>query len=284
METPAAAPLPALLLAAAAEGGPAGVFPPDAGARSAGVDELFWLATNLGAVAFAAVVAILVFAAVAWRARPGHRAAYATGEGSRARWATGIFALGVFVGFDVVLAVKDHRVWEAIYGDAARLEAEGALRVQVLARQFEWFFRYPGKDGVFGTADDLCTRTLVIPDDRPALLRLRSLDVIHSFFLPHWRTKQDAVPGMTTMLPVHPRRGGTGTFEIVCAELCGMGHYLMRGTMEVRDREGFEAWIREQEKEVAVYGPADGEFWGRYLEKGGAAPAAAPARTPEDPR
>jgi cytochrome c oxidase subunit 2 len=248
-------------------------FPPEAGTRGRAVEDLFWLATILGAIAFAAVVAVLVWCVVAYRARPGRRAAYLPGDSRKARLATGIFAVAVFVGLDVVLAVRDDHAWETMYGDLAAMDASNAEEVQCLAKQFEWLFRYPGRDGRFGTGDDLYARTLVIPEDRPTVVRLRSIDVIHSFFLPHWRTKQDAVPGMTTSLAIHPKPGSAGEYEIACAELCGMGHYTMRGVVQVRARPAFDAWVAEREGEIAEYGtgatPDEAGFWAQYDARGG---------------
>lgn len=250
-------------------------FPPDASSNAKGVDELFWLATILGAIAFAAVIAILAWCVVAYRARPGRRAEYNHGESRKARVVTAVFAITVFVGLDVVLAIKDHGVYEEMYGDrpalAAAVSGGRALEVQCLAKQFEWLFRYPGRDGKFGTDDDLRSPILVVPDDRVTVIRLRSIDVIHSFFLPNWRTKQDAVPGMTTTTTIHPGAGARGEWDIACAELCGMGHYRMKGRLQVKSAAEFAAWTAAQEKDIAEYGASTDaeEFWSQYDKRGG---------------
>lgn len=252
-----------------------GAFPVDAASNAKGVDELFWLATILGAIAFAAVIAIIAWSVVAYRARPGHRAEYDHGESPRARIVTAVFAVCVFVGLDVVLAIKDHGVYEEMYGDRPALVAavaDGrALEVQCLAKQFEWLFRYPGKDGKFGTDDDLRSPVLVVPSDRVTVIRLRSIDVIHSFFIPNWRTKQDAVPGMTTTTTIHPGPAATGEWDIACAELCGMGHYKMQGRLQVKSPADFAAWTAAQEKEIEEYGASTEaeEFWAQYEKRGG---------------
>jgi cytochrome c oxidase subunit 2 len=231
------------------------------------VDELFLMANVLAAVSFAAVIAILAWCLVRYRARPGHRAVHATGEDRRSRLYTGIFAAVVFLGLDVSLSIKDHAAFEEMYGDLAELDAgDGAERVEVLAKQFEWAFRYAGPDGAFGTDDDVRSQVLRVPDDRPTILRMRSVDVIHSLFLPHFRTKQDVLPGMTTTMAVRPIAGETGTYEIVCAELCGMAHYRMAGTLEVMNRAAFDAWRAAQDEDVREYGrhtEAD-EYWDKY--------------------
>jgi cytochrome c oxidase subunit 2 len=116
--------------------------------------------------------------------------------------------------------------------------------VEVTARQFEWRLRYPGKDGVIGTPDDIHhVNDLHVPVDEDVLVSLKSMDVLHDFFLPHMRIKQDAVPGM--MIPVWFRATDTGTFDLVCAELCGWGHYKMKGRLTVESRKDYDAWLQK---------------------------------------
>ncbi|MBC7925561.1 MAG: hypothetical protein H7039_07880 [Bryobacteraceae bacterium] len=139
--------------------------------------------------------------------------------------------------------------------------------VQVLARQFAWNFRYPGEDGRFGRTDvllindaasnpfgideqdayrkdDIVSATLRIPSGRPVKLALHSLDVIHSFFVRELRIKQDLVPGME--IPLHFQADVAGTYEIPCAELCGLGHHQMRTTVIVMPPAEYEMWKRGQ--------------------------------------
>lgn len=128
--------------------------------------------------------------------------------------------------------------------------------VEVTARQFEWRIRYPGKDGEIGTSDDVHhVNDLHIPVDTDVLVNLKSMDVLHSFFLPNLRIKQDAVPGH--VIPMWFRAQDTGTFDLVCAELCGWGHYKMKGRLTVQSKADFADWLRRtyQEQE-AVDEPA----------------------------
>jgi cytochrome c oxidase subunit 2 len=145
-----------------------------------------------------------------------------------------------------------------------------AVAIEVTAQQFMWNVRYPGADKTFGptdvrliddasnpigldrrasaAADDLLTiNEITVPVNRTVRIRLKSRDVIHSFFLPHFRVKQDAVPGMTPEVIFLPTR--TGTFEIACAELCGLAHYRMQGTFNVVTEEEFATWLRGQERQ-----------------------------------
>jgi cytochrome c oxidase subunit II len=144
----------------------------------------------------------------------------------------------------------------------------GAMVVDVRGEQFGWLFRYPGPDGVFGRtnparihtrdnpmgldpadrtgADDIVTRELHLVTDEPVRIRLRGKDVLHSFFVPAFRVKQDVVPGMTIETWFTPTRAGV--YEIACAELCGVGHYIMRGRITVESRTAFAAWLAGQRR------------------------------------
>jgi len=153
-------------------------------------------------------------------------------------------------------------VWGKVYGDAPA----NALVIEVTGEQFAWNVRYPGPDGKFGRTDpkritldnplgmdpgDLAGRDDItglneirVPHRRPVKIRLRSKDVLHSFFLPHLRVKQDAVPGMTIELWFVPTE--KGSYELACAELCGFGHYEMGGALVVTGEEEFQKWLEEK--------------------------------------
>jgi cytochrome c oxidase subunit 2 len=117
---------------------------------------------------------------------------------------------------------------------------------EVTARQFQWVIRYPGRDGKLNTSDDLFTVSdLHFVKNKQVLIYLKSSDVLHSFFLPHLRIKQDAVPGIT--IPVWFDADTAGRYELVCAELCGWGHYKMRGNVTVHETEAeFQKWMDQQ--------------------------------------
>jgi cytochrome c oxidase subunit 2 len=118
---------------------------------------------------------------------------------------------------------------------------------EVTGRQFEWRIRYPGKDGVIGTDDDIHgVNDLHVPVNEEVVLSIKSQDVLHSFFLPNMRLKQDVVPGMKQHVWFKPNL--EGTYDIVCAELCGWGHYKMRGRIVVESRAKYEQWLAEQWK------------------------------------
>jgi len=113
---------------------------------------------------------------------------------------------------------------------------------EVRGRQFEWRIQYAGEDGIVGTEDDIHTVIdLHLPVGEEVVLQIKSEDVLHDFFLPNCRVKQDVVPGMKQYIWFKPLE--TGEYDIVCAELCGWGHYKMKGRMTVVSKNDFADWI-----------------------------------------
>lgn len=142
-----------------------------------------------------------------------------------------------------------------------------AAVIEVTGQQWQWGYRFPGPDGVLGTAavahmtpdnsfginprdphgrDDILVETseLHMPVGKPVKMVLRSKDVLHDFYVPEFRAKMDLVPGIVTYFWMTPTR--TGTFDILCAELCGVSHYQMRGSVVVEEQAAFDAWLAEQ--------------------------------------
>ena len=235
------------------------LFPQDVSATGYVVDRLFWLALGLTGVACVAVASALGYFLFRYRTAPHRKAFYTHVDSPRALALTGGLALAVFVLIDVNLAYHDHAAWAVAWG--APPSAREALRVEIMPEQFAWNIRYAGADGVFRTADDVTTiNQLHVPVNRPVITQLSSKDVIHSFFLPNFRIKMDAVPGMVTSLYFKAKR--TGTYDIACAEHCGFGHYRMRGFLVVEEsEETFTRWLNDQTQE----GPPDlswGWDWG----------------------
>lgn len=120
--------------------------------------------------------------------------------------------------------------------------------MEVIARQWEWRLRYPGADGKFGTADDIYSVNeihAVVNTD--VVVALKSQDILHSFFLPELRIKQDAVPGMK--IPVWFKALKEGEYDLVCAEHCGARHYAMKGRLIVQSQEDYDTWMRQMTAE-----------------------------------
>lgn len=153
------------------------------------------------------------------------------------------------------LAIYQLGTWAEIkYPRRFPPEAKESPLARVVARQFEWRITYPGADGKFDTIDDLeVVNELHVPKGRPIVIQLTSMDVLHSFFLPYLRVKQDAVPGMT--IPVWFEATRAGDYDLACAELCGWGHYKMRGQLTVHEtEEAFQEWLQKIRAEQGVTG------------------------------
>jgi cytochrome c oxidase subunit 2 len=124
-----------------------------------------------------------------------------------------------------------------------------AVRIEINAHQWAWDARYAGQDSAFGTRDDIVTlNDIRVPVGAPVLLQLRSVDVIHSFYLPNFRVKQDATPGLTNHLWFQAKE--TGEFEIGCAQHCGVNHYLMKGNLTILPMADFQVWAKEESREA----------------------------------
>ena len=128
-------------------------------------------------------------------------------------------------------------------------------RINVTGQQFTWTFEYP--EQITG-GEPIRSNQLYVPEDQPVQFHIKSPDVLHSFWVPAWRMKIDAVPGLTTRVRMTPNK--LGRFSVVCAELCGIGHAYMRQTAHVLTREDFDAWLRgRQERGGTAGGGAEGE-------------------------
>ena len=224
-------------------------FPTAITEHAPGIDQQFMITIIVVGVAFVAAQIGLGYAV--WRFGAGRgdkdeRAVYSHGNNRLEMLWTVITAV-IFIG----LAVMGQRVWASLHFNQA---PAGAFPVEVVAQQFAWNMHYQGPDGKFGrtdpslirdeeqnyigldgrdpaSKDDLTTTTLVLPVNRPAELILRSKDVTHSFWVPQLRFKQDLVPGMEIRVHFTPNRAGQ--FQLACAELCGMNHFSMKGTLLV---------------------------------------------------
>ena len=232
-------------------------LPHDASLSGHLVDGVIGYLTWTTGVAFAAVVVFLLFALAFYRERSGRTRAHHThGDRARDKALTFAVALAMFIVIDVTLAARAagqlHGVfWR--YPDAD----PNALRVEVTARQWSWTFRTAGRDGRFGTSDDVVTlNELDVPVGRPIYLKLRSRDVVHALYLPSFRTKIDAVPGSTTQLWFQAQE--PGRFEIACAQHCGVNHYKMRGLLVVRAADDDQAWRTRAETDGRLRGEVAG--------------------------
>ena len=214
-------------------------FPEGVSSYAPQIDQLFTVILVITGIIFLGVEAALLWFLIRYRRRPNRPAAYIHGNAKAEIIWTVIPALIV-----IWLAFGSQRVWSHIQGPPPPHQ----LEVEVTAEQFAWNIRYAGADGALHTADDVETiNQLHIPMDQVVLVHLKSKDVIHSFFLPQFRLKRDAVPGLTGHVWLEATK--PGQFEIVCAELCGLGHYRMRGFLTIESPDAFRQWLVQTKAE-----------------------------------
>jgi cytochrome c oxidase subunit II len=239
-------------------------MPIQASAHAAEIDHMTILVHWLMLVLFVGWGAFFVFVLFRFRSGANPRASYTGAKGKISK------------GLEVAVAVIEVvlLVFYAIPAWATRVNQfppeNEAVVVRVVAEQFAWDMHYPGPDGRFGRTDiskvtadnpigldradanakdEVATiNQLNLPENRPALVQLSSKDVIHSFGLYEMRVKQDAIPGMTIPVWFVPTR--RGEYEIVCSQLCGLGHFRMRGFITIQSDEEFRKWQDDQQKEL----------------------------------
>ena len=206
-------------------------FPTPASTASDKIDTLYDVLLICSVPVFVLVMTIAIYSVVRFRAKPGD-----TGDGPPIHGNTRLEIIWVTIPFIMVTAL-------AIYGwitlDDIEAKQQNEMVVGVTAQQFTWTFDYPGQQ-LKGTKE------LYLPVDRPVEFRIHTKDVIHSFWVPQFRLKSDAVPGLTTKIRVTPDRAGQ--YEVVCAELCGLGHSTMRQFVHVVPAGDFQKWVSDQKK------------------------------------
>ena len=214
-----------------------GWLPTPAGREAGRIDFVFWFVTVICIAIFAVVAAAIAYSIWKFRAAPDDES-----DGPPIHGHTGLEITWTAIPTALVVAIA---VVSAIVlaknGNAGR----SPLHVDVTAQQFAWSFSYPGHA-------NLTSGDLRLPVGRKVELKLRSLDVIHSFWVPEFGQKQDTVPGLTTKLVITPDR--VGTYPVICTELCGLGHAVMRTRAIVMPAAAFDAWVNKQGKALA--GPA----------------------------
>ena len=217
-------------------------LPPNWSTQGVPIDRLFWIIFWITAVAFVLVELGVLWFAIRYRNREGGEAKYTHGNNALEVVWTAFPALVL-----VALGIYSGRLWADIRFPASF--PEDALTISVVAKQFEWNITYPGADMELGNADDFTIRNQFhIPANRKVVVRLEAEDVLHSFFLPELRVKQDAVPGM--VIPIWFEATQPAEFQITCAELCGLGHYRMRGRVKVHEGAAYDQWYSEQSQEA----------------------------------
>ncbi len=241
-------------------------LPIEASAHAAEIDQMIVLMHWLMFVLFIGWGIYFVFALFRFRRGANPTASYSGAKGHLSKYVE----VGVAV-VEVLLLVG-----YAIPAWARRVRdfppEKDAVVVRVVGEQFAWNVHYPGPDGKFGRTDvklvsaenplgldrsdpngkdDITTiNQLNLPVDEPILIHLSTKDVIHSFAIYEMRVKQDAIPGMEIPVWFTPTRAGD--YEITCSQLCGLGHYRMRGFVTVQSQDEFQKWLADQEKELTA--------------------------------
>lgn len=221
------------------------------------VDDTIIITFWITGVVFIAIIFFMAYCVFRYRHQEGRRAAYEPENKKMEWWLTGLTTVGVAGMLTPGLFVWDQFV----------TVPKEATEFEVLAKQWQFSFRLPGKDGVLGTSDSRLISSenpfglnpsdshgrddvliesddLHLPLHKPVKVLLRSIDVLHDFYVPEFRAKMDMVPGMVTYYWFTPTR--TGTFDALCFELCGVGHYAMRTKVVVEEESTYQAWLEKQ--------------------------------------
>lgn len=213
-------------------------LPPNVSAHGGEIDGIFYLILWITGIIFVLVEGGLLLFIFRYRHREGRKAEHTHGN-----WKVEVVWTAIPFLIVIVLGAMSWGPWSAAK-NPGRAPAD-AVELAVHASQFEWQVTYPGPDGQLETDDDFQQRNqLHLPVDRPVRIHLSSEDVIHSFFLPHFRVKQDIVPGAVGQ-SVWFQATEPGEYILACAELCGTGHTRMMASVTVHAPGEFTAWQAE---------------------------------------
>ncbi len=244
-------------------------LPESASVHGDWIDNLFWITMYITGFVFVVTQTLLFYFSYRYRYRPGRKAFfYPYNNKLEITWT--IVPTITFV----VMFIVGLSSWNKITSKAP----DDAMDIEIVGQQFNWSVRYPGQDGALGTADyrlidainglgldftdrasfdDFTAPQLHIPKGKAVLLKIRAKDVIHSVYIPHFRLKMDAVPGMMTRFhfvakyTTQEMRQKLGNpdfnFEMACAEVCGRGHFAMRFIVVVEEEDEFYAWYKNQD-------------------------------------
>jgi cytochrome c oxidase subunit 2 len=221
-------------------------FPPDVSEHGRVIDQLFMFILWLTGILFVATEGALVYFAWKYDSRSNPEPAKFS-HGSHTLevvWTILPAVTLLFIAIYQMNAWADAKMRRPSLGELP--DGTPKVTAEITGRQFNWDVRYPGKDERLYTPDDIIRvdGDIHFPAHEEVLLIIKSSDVLHSFFLPNLRMKQDVVPGMSQYMWFKALE--TGRFDIVCAELCGWGHYKMKGRATFQPRSEFDAWLHEK--------------------------------------
>jgi cytochrome c oxidase subunit 2 len=224
-------------------------FPTNASGAADKIDTAYDVLLICSVPVFVLVMTIAIYSVVRFRAKPND-----TRDGPPIHGNTRLEVFWVTIPFIMVTALA---IYAWITLDDIEAKQPNELVVNVTGQQFTWTFQYP--------SEKVTSPTLVLPKGRPVYFRIHSKDVIHSFWVPEFRLKSDAVPGMTTHIRLTPTR--IGHYQVVCAELCGIGHSTMRQNVSVVKAADFNSWLTKQKQ--SPIGGAGGQGGGGGQAGGG---------------
>jgi cytochrome c oxidase subunit 2 len=214
-------------------------FPENISTFGGDIDGVFYLIYYIVGFWFVLTQVAIVYFILRFRRRVGIPARHVRGD----RWrelAWIMVPAAIVLVLDLGIDAAGARVWDRV---KTHIPA-GDVHLDATGKQFEWLITYPGPDGRLGTPDDFTVNSeLHVPAGKDVRVTLRSQDVLHSFFLPNARLKQDVVPGRAIDVWFNVTK--PGEYELACSELCGFGHYTMRGKFIVHPAEEYERWVRE---------------------------------------
>src|SRR5688572_29261696 len=222
-------------------------FPPIVSTYGGSIDRLFFVILWMVTVTFIGTEALLVWFVFRYSKKDATRSTFTHGNHTLEMVWTAIPAVLL-----VIVAVSQMEAWTTV---KMNFPSEGPYTpekplMEVYASQFDWRVRYPDAQGNFSGADVIeVPYDITVPEDTKVVFRLKSRDVLHSFFVPVFRLKQDAVPGMD--IPMWFEATEAGSYDLICAELCGWGHYKMAGRIHVLPPDEFERWLAA--KRAALY-------------------------------
>lgn len=217
-------------------------LPTSASEEATAVDRVYWFVTVICIFIFALVAAVSLYSVWKFRAPPDDME-----DGRPIHGHTGLEIVWTAIPAALVTAIS-------IYSGIVLIDLENLPKehrtIDVTSQQFAWSFKYPDMDVTSGR--------LILKLDEPVELRLTSKDVIHAFWVPEFRMKQDAVPGITTKVAITPTK--VGEYDVICTELCGLGHSVMRSEALVLEEADYDTWVQEQkEGGAAGAGGSDGK-------------------------
>jgi cytochrome c oxidase subunit II len=216
-------------------------LPPADSTEAIKIDDVYWFVTIICIVIFAMVAGVALYAVWKFRAPPDD-----TEDGAPIHGHTGLEVVWTAVPAALVTAIT---IYSGIVLNQIDTVPKDHRVVEVTGQQFAWSFHYPDSDVTSGV--------LALPVGQTTELELTAKDVIHSFWVPEFRMKEDAVPGITTNVLVTPTK--EGTYTLICTELCGLGHAVMRAQVFVLAQDDYEKWVSDEKAKAAAAGSAAGK-------------------------